>query len=129
VGELLARAEAQVKEFEAQVGAFWQEWAVAEGEVKSALKEILAQGSGEKDPGGEEEEMIRRFREVVERVIGQAEEEAVVLGEEAVGLMKMIEKVSWMGGVWSAGRLIGLQDFRKATLPDLHTFFQSIDEP
>ncbi|KAK4113568.1 hypothetical protein N656DRAFT_844475 [Canariomyces notabilis] len=112
VGELLARAEAQVKEFETQLSVFWQEWAIAEGEVKSALKEILARGSGEKDTGGEEEEIIRRFREVVERVIGQAEEEAVVLGEEAVGLMKMIEK-----------------DFRKATLPDLHTFFQSIDEP
>lgn len=75
--------------------------------------------------------MLRRFREVIEKEIGEAEEEVAGLGEEAVGMMKEIEKVS-LGEercrVWD-GRANGLQDFRKATLPDLHTFFQSIDEP
>jgi hypothetical protein len=38
--------------------------------------------------------MLKRFREVIEKEIGKAEDEVVGLGEEAVGMMKDIEKVS-----------------------------------
>ncbi|AEO57001.1 hypothetical protein MYCTH_2125988 [Thermothelomyces thermophilus ATCC 42464] len=76
VGELVARAEEQLREFEKCMAELWAEWAVADEEIE------------------------------------EAEEEAVDLGEKALALMKGIEK-----------------DFRKETLPDLHTFFQSIDEP
>ncbi|KAH6840742.1 hypothetical protein B0I37DRAFT_408456 [Chaetomium sp. MPI-CAGE-AT-0009] len=125
VGELVARAEAQVRVFETEVAGLWAEWAAAEGEVKELLKGVVASVSvsgGEKrgaegaeggvDGDGEGEVMVKRFREAIEREIVEAEEEVVELGEEAVVVMKDIEK-----------------DFRKATLPDLHTFFQSIDEP
>jgi hypothetical protein len=45
--------------------------------------------------------MVRGFGEVVEREIAEAEEEVVELGEEAVGVMKGIEKVSF--GSWARG--------------------------
>ncbi|GAB1315103.1 hypothetical protein MFIFM68171_05313 [Madurella fahalii] len=119
VGELLARAEEQVKEFEKEVGGLWQEWAVAEAEVKGVLTAIFpspVDGENGDEHGGEREgdeaDLLRMFRETIETEIAEAEEVVVELGEEAVGMMKEIEK-----------------DFRKATLPDLHAFFQSIDEP
>ncbi|KAG7289686.1 hypothetical protein NEMBOFW57_006062 [Staphylotrichum longicolle] len=113
VGELVARAEAQVRRFEEEVRRLWAEWAAAEGEVKELVRGVVACVSGVGGDGeGEGREMLRRFREEVDREIGEAEEEVGELGEEAVALMKEIEK-----------------DFRKATLPDLHTFFRSIDEP
>ncbi|KAL2261915.1 hypothetical protein VTK26DRAFT_3008 [Humicola hyalothermophila] len=124
VGELIARAEEQVREFEKAVGVLWREWADAEEEVKGLLRgvgNVVGTGTevgeglgGAEDAGGkgEAEDIVKRFGEVVEREIAEAEEEAVELGEKAVGLIKDIEK-----------------DFRKTTLPDLHTFFQSIDEP
>ncbi|KAL2171952.1 hypothetical protein VTG60DRAFT_1011 [Thermothelomyces hinnuleus] len=131
VGELVARAEEQLREFEKCMAELWAEWAVADEELKTLLKGIGSlssssspssspmgvqggnEGAGTVGIAGEEgEEMLRRFREAIERQIEDAEEEAVELGEEAVALMKGIEK-----------------DFRKETLPDLHTFFQSIDEP
>jgi hypothetical protein len=140
VGELVARAEEQLGEFEREVGGLWREWAEAEGEVKALLGGVVAsmgsqvEGGGGDGEGydGEGEEMLERLREVIEREIGETEEEVVEFGEEAVGLMKEIEKVS---SVWEEERqgemsgLTTLQDFRKTTLPDLHTFFQSIDEP
>ncbi|KAL2023775.1 hypothetical protein VTK56DRAFT_1042 [Thermocarpiscus australiensis] len=122
VGELISRAEAQLETFEKEVEEFWREWAVAEGEVKGLLKGIVLasaagvearDGEGEGGCGsGEGEEILRRSAAAIEKEIKRAEEEVVELGEEAVGIMKEVEK-----------------DFRKATLPDLHTFFQSIDEP
>ncbi|KAL1837243.1 hypothetical protein VTJ49DRAFT_4102 [Mycothermus thermophilus] len=125
VGELMARAEKQHEEFEADMGRLWKEWAVAEAEVKKLLggvgKSVSCLGVVAGDDGagtgeGSEEDngavMLKRFAEAIEREIAAAGEEVVELGEEAVGMMKDIEK-----------------DFRKTTLPDLHTFFQSIDEP
>jgi hypothetical protein len=139
VGELVARAEEQLGEFEREVGGLWREWAEAEGEVKALLGGVVASmgsqvggGGNGGDYDGEGEEMLERLREVIEREIGEAEEEVVEFGEEAVGLMKEIEKVSyvWEGErQWEMSELTMLQDFRKTTLPDLHTFFQSIDEP
>jgi hypothetical protein len=139
VGELVARAEEQLGEFEREVGGLWREWAEAEGEVKALLGGTVASmgsqvggGVNGGDYDGEGEEMLERLREVIEREIGEAEEEVVEFGEEAVGLMKEIEKVSsiWEGERrWEMSELTMLQDFRKTTLPDLHTFFQSIDEP
>ncbi|KAK4121388.1 hypothetical protein N657DRAFT_648211 [Parathielavia appendiculata] len=131
VAELIARAEEQVRQFETEMAGLWEEWDAAEGEVKALLKglagssnsgggggslrrgEWVGHGGGYDGEGDDEgEEVLRLFGERIEREIALAEEEAVELGEEAVGFMKEIEK-----------------DFRKATLPDLHTFFQSIDEP
>ncbi|AEO63518.1 uncharacterized protein THITE_2085036 [Thermothielavioides terrestris NRRL 8126] len=124
VGELVARAEAQVRAFERDAAALWREWAGAQREVEGLLREVVALGGGgggggdeasdgqQRDGDGEGEELLKRFGEVVQREIEAAEAEVVELGEEAVATMKGIEK-----------------DFRKATLPDLHIFFQSIDEP
>ncbi|KAL2268760.1 hypothetical protein VTJ83DRAFT_3606 [Remersonia thermophila] len=124
VAELVARAEKQHKEFEADVGRLWQEWAVAEAEVKKLLGGIGASVSclgvvpdagpiaGEECEGDDGAAMLKRFAEVIQQGITAAEEAVVELGEEAVGMMKEIEK-----------------DFRKTTLPDLHAFFQSLDEP
>ncbi len=102
VGELLRCAEEQVREFEREVGGLWEEWAAAEGEVKGLLRGIGGGSMGE----GEGAEMLRRFGEVVEREIGEAEEEVGELGEEAVGVMKEIEKVSFVlggGETWDWG--------------------------
>ncbi|KAK3296818.1 uncharacterized protein B0H64DRAFT_110071 [Chaetomium fimeti] len=148
VGDLVARAEDQVRGFETEVAGLWAEWAAAEGEVKELLKGVAGcvsgsgpgSGSGGGEGGGEEgvggvdgddegEVMVKRFREAIEREIVEAEEEVVEIGEEAVGVMKDIEKVSWGTGSRGCWLLTREQDFRKATLPDLHTFFQSIDEP
>ncbi|KAK3307979.1 uncharacterized protein B0T15DRAFT_549887 [Chaetomium strumarium] len=127
VGELIARAEEQVRLFERDVAALWKEWAVAESEVQKLLRGVVHPASALGQQGGgsvgggdgegygdgdEGEEMLRRYREVVEKEIVEAEEEVVEIGEEAVAMMKDVEK-----------------DFRKTTLPDLHIFFQSIDEP
>jgi hypothetical protein len=52
VGELITRAEEQVREFEREVGGLWKEWAVAEGEVKGLLRGIGASvvgGGGDGD--------------------------------------------------------------------------------
>lgn len=95
VGELVARAEGQVRRFEEEVRRLWAEWGAAEGEVKELVKGVVACVSGVGGDGeGEGREMLRRFREEVEREIGEAEDEVGELGEEAVGLMKEIEKVS-----------------------------------
>lgn len=100
VGELVARAEAQLGEFEREVAGLWREWAEAEGEVKALLGGVASSIGGQGGGGGgvygdgEGEEMLERLREVVEREIGEVEEEVVEFGEEAVGLMKEIEKVS-----------------------------------
>lgn len=105
VGELLARAEAQVRAFEEEVGVLWREWAVAEGEVKGVLKEIFPirdggsgrlEGSERRVGGGGdgEGEIVKRFREAIERDADVAEEEILKLGDEAVRMMKEIEKVS-----------------------------------
>ncbi|KAL2135372.1 hypothetical protein VTI74DRAFT_8784 [Chaetomium olivicolor] len=110
VGEIVAYAEEQVKDFEKEVKELWREWALAEGEVKELWSGVVA--LAEAGEGDREGEMMRRLRELIEREIEEAEGQVVGLGEEAVGMMKDVEK-----------------DFRKATLPDLHTFFQSIDEP
>jgi hypothetical protein len=111
VGELFARAEEQLGEFEREVGGLCREWAEAEGEVKALLGGVVASsmggqvgvgGGGGEGEGcdGEGEGMMARLREVIEREIGEAEEEVVEFGEEAVGLMKEIEKVSsGKGGV------------------------------
>ncbi|KAK4104589.1 hypothetical protein N658DRAFT_183010 [Parathielavia hyrcaniae] len=118
VAELMARAEQQVGEFEAEVcGGLWEEWAAAEREVEGLLRGLaggsfLSSGGDDEGDDDEDKEVLRLFGERIEREIALAEEEAVELGEEAVAVMKEIEK-----------------EFRKATLPDLHTFFQSIDEP
>ncbi|KAL2157706.1 hypothetical protein VTH06DRAFT_5189 [Thermothelomyces fergusii] len=134
VGELVARAEEQLGEFEKCMEELWAEWAAADEEVKTLLKGLVSLSSSSSPPsssssligsrggnegmgtagvvGEEGEEMLRRFREAIEQQIEDAEQETVELGEEAVAMMKGIEK-----------------DFRKETLPDLHTFFQSIDEP
>lgn len=106
VGELVARAEEQVRAFEEDVGRLWREWAVAEGEVKGLLGKIVAPASGSvsggvagaaEEAGGEDDEgaeLLRRFGEAVEKEIGEAEEEVVGLGNKAVAMMKEIEKVS-----------------------------------
>lgn len=104
VGELLARADRQVKEFEEEVGGLWREWAVAEAEVKGVLRGIFPgpgeSGGGDGDDGaGWEDDLLKRFRDVIEREIGGAEEEVVELGEEAVGMMKEIEKVGFPRGL------------------------------
>lgn len=142
MGELIARAEAQVSVFETEVAGLWAEWTAAEGEVKELLKGVVSfagvsgggkgeggGGIGGADGGDEGEVMVKRFREAIEREIAEAEEEVAEIGEEAVGVMKDIEKVSWERMLRSGRLLTREQDFRKATLPDLHTFFQSIDEP
>ncbi|SPQ20991.1 26aad05a-d100-423e-bcd9-2d100216fc06 [Thermothielavioides terrestris] len=110
VGELVARAEAQVRAFERDAAALWREWAALGGGGGGGGDE--ASDGQQRDGDGEGEELLKRFGEVVQREIEAAEAEVVELGEEAVATMKGIEK-----------------DFRKATLPDLHIFFQSIDEP
>ncbi|KAL2152619.1 hypothetical protein VTH82DRAFT_5803 [Thermothelomyces myriococcoides] len=134
VGELVARAEEQLREFEKSVAELWAEWAAADEEVKTLMKGLVSLSSSSSSSssfsspegiqGGNEgmdtvgiaceegEEMLRQFRKTIEQQIEDAEQEVLGLGEEAVALMKGIEK-----------------DFRKETLPDLHTFFQSIDEP
>jgi hypothetical protein len=106
VAELISRAEEQVREFEREVGGLWEEWAVADGEVRGLLKGVAissSSSSGGSLPGeggsggggdGEGEEVLRVFGEKIEREIALAEEEVVELGEEAVGVMKEIEKVS-----------------------------------
>ncbi|KAK3901471.1 hypothetical protein C8A05DRAFT_16346 [Staphylotrichum tortipilum] len=109
VDELVARAEEQVAAFEKDVAGLWGEWLAAEGEVTKLLKGVVAGGDGAGE--GEGEEVVRRFREEIEREIAEAEEVVGELGEEAVGVMREMEK-----------------DYRKATLPDLHSFFQSIDD-
>ena len=101
VGELVARAEEQVHEFERDMGGLWEEWAAAEGEVKVLLRGIGAGSVGD----GSGAEMLRRFGEAVEREIGEAEEEIGELGEEAVGAMKEIEKVSFAVVFWAPERL------------------------
>jgi hypothetical protein len=106
VGELVARAEEQLRLFERDVAALWKEWAVAEGEVQELLQggvvppvsaPALGQRSGndgEGYGGDEEEEILRRFRQAVEKQLAEAEEEVVEIGEEAVAMMKDVEKVS-----------------------------------
>ncbi|KAK4251721.1 hypothetical protein C7999DRAFT_27798 [Corynascus novoguineensis] len=126
-GELVARAEEQLAQFERGVAGLWAEWAAAESEVRALLRGMVIPlasplsgegyaGDGETGDGavddGEGEQLLRRLREAIEREIECAEEDVFELGEEAVTLMKGIEK-----------------DFRKDTLADLHIFFQSIDEP
>jgi hypothetical protein len=127
VGELVARAEAQVRVFETEVAGLWEEWTAAEGEVKELLKGVVSsdvvlggeKGGGEGGAGGvdrvdEGEVMMKRFREAIEREIAEAEEEVVEIGEEAVGVMKDIEKVSWEIGLRSEWRVAnqgaGLQE-------------------
>ncbi|KAK4148018.1 uncharacterized protein C8A04DRAFT_23810 [Dichotomopilus funicola] len=117
VGDLVARAEAQVREFERDMGRLWEEWMVMEREAKELVGEVVAavsRGSGAGKIRGTDEtgDVLSRFREAIVGEIDAAEEGVADLGEEALCAMKEIEK-----------------NFRKATLPDLHTFFQSIDEP
>jgi hypothetical protein len=69
--------------------------------VVSAVSAVSAAGVEGDDGGDEGAEMVRGFGEVVEREIAEAEEEVVELGEEAVGVMKGIEKVSF--GSWARG--------------------------
>ena len=97
VGELVARAEEQVREFEREVGGLWKEWAVAEQEVNGLLRGIggiVGAGGGDEDGSAEGEDIVERFRGVIEREIDEAEERAVEIGKKAVGMMKDIEKVS-----------------------------------
>lgn len=96
VGELVARAEEQVREFEKEVEGLWKEWAVAEQEVKGLLRGIggvVGAGGDDEGGSGEGEEIVERFREMIEREIEEAEERAVEIGEKAVAMMKDIEKV------------------------------------
>ncbi|KAK4241003.1 hypothetical protein C8A03DRAFT_41518 [Achaetomium macrosporum] len=44
VGELVARAEEQVRQFEKDMAALWKEWAVAEGEITEAEEEVVEIG-------------------------------------------------------------------------------------
>ncbi|KAK4150979.1 hypothetical protein C8A00DRAFT_45736 [Chaetomidium leptoderma] len=113
----LAETEAQIKTLAQPLDRFRirsQQRGGPDGAVRSeehSVAELVARA--EEQLRGFEDEVAGLWREeVVEREIAEAEEEVVELGDEAVGVMKEIEK-----------------DFRKATLPDLHTFFQSIDEP
>lgn len=118
VGELVARAEAQVRVFETEMKELWAEWTAAEGEVREVLKGVVSsvsvsgrekkRGEGDADgiDGGDEGEvMVKRFREAIEREIADVEEQVVELGEEAVGMMKDIEKVSWQKGLGSEERI------------------------
>lgn len=118
VSELVARAEEQVGRFETEVRGLWREWVAAEGEVEGLLRGgtstslgssgsttvegvVAVRGGGHRGGRGEDgdgdgagEELVRRFGEAVRREIAAAEAEVEALGEEAVAVMKGIEKVS-----------------------------------
>lgn len=99
VGDLITRAEAQVREFERDMERLWGEWMVMEGEAKQLVGEVVAavsRGSGAGKIRGKDEtgDVLSRFREAIVGEIDAAEEGVADLGEEALCAMKEIEKVS-----------------------------------
>jgi hypothetical protein len=112
VAELLARAEEQVERFETEVKRLWEGWVAAEEEVEGLMRGVvggsLTQRDGAAAEGGnagwdDGAEVLRRFKEVIEREIAEAEAEMFTLGEEAVGMMREVEKVS-LSSVRGSGR-------------------------
>jgi hypothetical protein len=78
--------------------------------LKGVVSSVVVLGGEKGKDGGEVngvggddegEVMVRRFRKAIEQEIAEAEEELVEIGEEAVGVMKDIEKVSWERGLRS----------------------------
>jgi hypothetical protein len=103
VKELVQEAKSDLAGFEVDMGRLWKEWAVAETEVKKLLggvgTAIPLLGIVPGEVGGdaaldvEGAEMLKRLTEAIEREIATAEEDVLQLGDEAVALMKQIEKV------------------------------------
>ncbi|KAK0626893.1 hypothetical protein B0T14DRAFT_562760 [Immersiella caudata] len=115
VGDLVANVERQVEEFEANLGKLWGELEVADAEVARVYRENLTDGRqahGGDDDAAQLAETLTQLWVGIKKQIQGAEGDIAGLSDAVVAAMKEVEK-----------------DFRKATLPDLHIFFQSIDEP
>ncbi|KAK0720734.1 hypothetical protein B0H67DRAFT_200876 [Lasiosphaeris hirsuta] len=114
VGNLVSGVETKLKEFEADISRLWKEWESAEAEVESIFREMAPVEKGQQGNGGTARlaETMIKFRDAIEKEISKAQEEVDALGNAAVNTLKNIEK-----------------EFRKATIPDYHIYYQSIDEP
>ncbi|KAK4453817.1 hypothetical protein QBC34DRAFT_475771 [Podospora aff. communis PSN243] len=115
VGDLVSNVERQVMEFEAELAKLWEQLEGADAEVARVYRESLAGGRGAQESDEEAAQLAETLTQLwtaIKKQILEAEEEIAMLSGSAVAAMKEVEK-----------------DFRKATLPDLHIFFQSIDEP
>ncbi|KAK0754680.1 hypothetical protein B0T18DRAFT_42739 [Schizothecium vesticola] len=115
VGSLVTDVETKLSKVEADVNQLWAEWETAEAEVEKVYRETLPNQDGQDDPTADTArftDILARFRTAIGKEIEDAEAEVDQLSEAAIIMMKEIEK-----------------DFRKQTVPDLHIFFQSIDEP
>ncbi|KAK1760588.1 hypothetical protein QBC47DRAFT_408647 [Echria macrotheca] len=115
VAELDGTVRTRLQSLEMELDGLWKEWDAAEAEVQRAERAYNTSSGGEMGgsaEGGRFEEVMESYRGLIEAEIEEAEEEVDGLAEAVVGEMREIEK-----------------EFRKATLPDLHVFFQSIDEP
>ncbi|KAK3377910.1 hypothetical protein B0H63DRAFT_478347 [Podospora didyma] len=129
VGALHAEAQGQLEELEAQINQLWKDWAASEIELEKIRNECFppdaspategkkrkrdeddAEPSAPAVAGGQLEKRVAEILEAIEENIQKAEEEVIDLGNTTARLMKEIER-----------------DYRKAVIPDLHLYYQSID--
>ncbi|KAK5663059.1 hypothetical protein OQA88_6475 [Cercophora sp. LCS_1] len=115
VDKLVTDAQQQLIKYERELGGLWKEWEAAEAEVDRVYRETTAEGhfgQGGNKGVARISEMLDKFRDAIEKEVEDAEGDINELSKAALAMAKEIEK-----------------DYRKATLPDLRVFFQSIDEP
>ncbi|KAK0651552.1 hypothetical protein B0T16DRAFT_404154 [Cercophora newfieldiana] len=115
VESLVADVETQAAEFEADLAKLWKELEVADAEVARVYRENLTDGRDAHGGAGEAAQIADVLTQLwagIKKQIQGAEDEIADLGDAAVAAMKDVEK-----------------EYRKVTLPDLHIFFKSIDEP
>jgi hypothetical protein len=103
VGDLVAGAQAQVTEFEADLAKLWGELEVADAEVARVYRENLRDGQDAQGGDGEAAQLadtLTQLWAVIKRQIQGAEEEIAELSDAAVAAMKDVEKVSSRMLIW-----------------------------
>ncbi|KAK1828364.1 hypothetical protein QBC39DRAFT_417082 [Podospora conica] len=115
-GDLVADVETKLPKYEADLNQLWAEWEVADAEVDKFHRETLLDQDAHQEDSNDDtalfQDTLERFRIAARKEIEDAQTELDRLSEVALATVKEIEK-----------------DFRKQTVPDLHIYFQSIDEP
>ncbi len=132
VNELVTQTESQLRGFEENLANLWKGWETTSASLSAIYWQLLQDGDGENDGRGDNKSFtltsLMEVRGTVLDILEDAEKEVDELSEAAIAAMKDVEKVRVRLALWELHANI-LQEFRKATLSDLHVFFQSIDEP